>query len=65
MVYLGYIPQVWDLHLNDPECRGVQIGDNYVFSIKTNLTDCGTLTVNILHTVYKCFTLLLYVRPLK
>ncbi|XP_062253819.1 uromodulin [Platichthys flesus] len=34
---------VWDLHLNDPECRGVEVGDDYVFSIKTNLSDCGTI----------------------
>ncbi|KAL6477685.1 hypothetical protein MHYP_G00135200 [Metynnis hypsauchen] len=34
---------IWDLHLNDPECRGVEIGGDYVFSIKTNLTDCGTI----------------------
>ncbi|XP_044230277.1 uromodulin [Thunnus albacares] len=33
---------VWDLHLNDPECRGVEVGDDYVFSIK-NLSDCGTI----------------------
>ncbi|XP_031436802.2 uromodulin [Clupea harengus] len=46
--FLSKVPPVyvWDLHLNDLECRGVQIGDNYVFSIKTNLTDCGTLTVS-------------------
>ncbi|KAI4884578.1 hypothetical protein NFI96_034536 [Prochilodus magdalenae] len=37
---------IWDLHLNDPECRGVEIGDDYVFSIKTNLTDCGTITAS-------------------
>ncbi|MCI4382570.1 hypothetical protein PGIGA_G00016450 [Pangasianodon gigas] len=34
---------IWDLHLNDPECRGVEIGGDYVFTIKTNLTDCGTI----------------------
>ncbi|XP_016119351.1 E3 ubiquitin-protein ligase SHPRH-like [Sinocyclocheilus grahami] len=34
---------VWDLHLNDPDCRGVEVGNDYVFSIKTNLTDCGTI----------------------
>ncbi|XP_028250693.1 alpha-tectorin [Parambassis ranga] len=34
---------VWDLHLNDPECRGVEVGDDYIFSIKTNLSDCGTI----------------------
>ncbi|XP_051578100.1 pancreatic secretory granule membrane major glycoprotein GP2-like [Myxocyprinus asiaticus] len=33
---------IWDLHLNDPECRGVEVGNDYIFSIKTNLTDCGT-----------------------
>ncbi|XP_034001976.1 uncharacterized protein si:dkeyp-110a12.4 [Trematomus bernacchii] len=37
---------VGDLHLNDPECRGVEVGEDYVFSIKTNLSDCGTLTVS-------------------
>ncbi|KAG9268682.1 pancreatic secretory granule membrane major glycoprotein GP2 [Astyanax mexicanus] len=37
---------IWDLHLNDPECRGVEIGSDYVFSIKTNLTDCGTITAS-------------------
>ncbi|XP_060631577.2 pancreatic secretory granule membrane major glycoprotein GP2-like [Anolis sagrei] len=31
-----------DLHLNDPECQGTEIGNLYVFSIKTNFTDCGT-----------------------
>lgn len=39
--------QIWDLHLNNPECRGVEIGDDYVFTIKTNLTDCGTIMVII------------------
>ncbi|TRY83452.1 hypothetical protein DNTS_016202 [Danionella cerebrum] len=34
---------VWDLHLNDPDCRGVEIENDYVFSIKRNLTDCGTI----------------------
>ncbi|XP_068121022.1 pancreatic secretory granule membrane major glycoprotein GP2-like, partial [Hyperolius riggenbachi] len=32
-----------DLHLNDPECRGREIDDSYVFSIQTNFTDCGTI----------------------
>lgn len=41
--------QVWDLHLNDPECRGVQVGDDYVFSVRTNLSDCGTITVRRSH----------------
>ncbi|XP_062981765.1 pancreatic secretory granule membrane major glycoprotein GP2-like [Elgaria multicarinata webbii] len=31
-----------DLHLNDPECHGSKVGNLYVFSIKTNFTDCGT-----------------------
>ncbi|XP_063079960.1 pancreatic secretory granule membrane major glycoprotein GP2 [Engraulis encrasicolus] len=46
--FLNKVPPVyvWDLHLNDPECRGVEIGDNYVFSIESNLTDCGTHTVS-------------------
>ncbi|KAK1894622.1 Alpha-tectorin [Dissostichus eleginoides] len=37
---------VGDLHLNDPECRGVEVGEDYVFSIKTNLSDCGTIMVS-------------------
>ncbi|KAK5917491.1 hypothetical protein CgunFtcFv8_012378 [Champsocephalus gunnari] len=37
---------VGDLHLNDPECRGVEVGEDYVFSIKTNLSDCGTVMVS-------------------
>uniref|UniRef100_A0A3P8UZM4 Si:dkeyp-110a12.4 n=1 Tax=Cynoglossus semilaevis TaxID=244447 RepID=A0A3P8UZM4_CYNSE len=43
--FLNKVPPVyiWDLHLNDPECRGVVVGDYYVFSIKTNLSDCGTV----------------------
>ncbi|KPP80054.1 alpha-tectorin-like, partial [Scleropages formosus] len=43
--FLSKVPpvHVWDLHLNNPECRGVEIDDNYVFSIKTNLSDCGTI----------------------
>ncbi|KAM9316765.1 uromodulin-like [Gastrophryne carolinensis] len=32
-----------DLHLNDPECRGREVDDSYVFSIQTNFTDCGTI----------------------
>ncbi|XP_077206776.1 pancreatic secretory granule membrane major glycoprotein GP2-like isoform X1 [Paroedura picta] len=31
-----------DLHLNDPECHGTEVGNLYVFSIKTIFTDCGT-----------------------
>ncbi|XP_028293061.1 pancreatic secretory granule membrane major glycoprotein GP2 [Gouania willdenowi] len=43
--FLNKVPPVyvWDLHLNDPECRGVEIGDDFVFSIKTNLSECGTI----------------------
>ncbi|TNN78278.1 hypothetical protein EYF80_011518 [Liparis tanakae] len=43
--FLNKVPPVYveDLHLNDPECRGVEVGDDYVFSIKTNLSDCGTI----------------------
>ncbi|KAM6961065.1 pancreatic secretory granule membrane major glycoprotein GP2 [Aplochiton taeniatus] len=43
--FLNKVPPVyvWDLHLNDPECRGVEIEDDYVFGIKTNLSDCGTI----------------------
>ncbi|XP_042598970.1 pancreatic secretory granule membrane major glycoprotein GP2 isoform X2 [Cyprinus carpio] len=37
---------VWDLQLNDPDCRGVEVGNDYVFTIKTNLTDCGTIMVS-------------------
>ncbi|XP_067223004.1 pancreatic secretory granule membrane major glycoprotein GP2 [Chanodichthys erythropterus] len=37
---------VWDLQLNDPDCRGVEVGNDYVFSIKKNLTDCGTIMVS-------------------
>uniref|UniRef100_A0A3B5B584 Si:dkeyp-110a12.4 n=1 Tax=Stegastes partitus TaxID=144197 RepID=A0A3B5B584_9TELE len=47
--FLNKVPPVyvWDLHLNDPDCRGVEVGDDYVFSIKTNLSDCGTtITLN-------------------
>lgn len=49
--------QIWDLHLNDPECRGVEIGDDYVFTIKTNLTDCGTIMVSLSHSqsIYTVF----------
>nr|XP_020666864.1 pancreatic secretory granule membrane major glycoprotein GP2-like [Pogona vitticeps] len=31
-----------DLHLNDPECHGSIVDNLYVFSIKTNFTNCGT-----------------------
>uniref|UniRef100_A0A3Q3KH19 ZP domain-containing protein n=1 Tax=Monopterus albus TaxID=43700 RepID=A0A3Q3KH19_MONAL len=43
--FLNRVPPVyvWDLHLNEPECRGVEVGDDYVFSIKSNLSDCGTI----------------------
>uniref|UniRef100_A0A3Q3WQ62 ZP domain-containing protein n=1 Tax=Mola mola TaxID=94237 RepID=A0A3Q3WQ62_MOLML len=43
--FLNKVPPiyVWDLHLNDPDCRGVEVGDDYVFSIKTNLSDCGSI----------------------
>uniref|UniRef100_H3A0M4 Si:dkeyp-110a12.4 n=1 Tax=Latimeria chalumnae TaxID=7897 RepID=H3A0M4_LATCH len=37
---------IWDLHLNDPDCRGIDTGTSYVFSIKTNLSDCGTITAS-------------------
>uniref|UniRef100_A0A3Q2Y713 Si:dkeyp-110a12.4 n=1 Tax=Hippocampus comes TaxID=109280 RepID=A0A3Q2Y713_HIPCM len=37
--------QVWDLHLNDPDCRGVEVGDDYVFSIKSNLSHCGSIMI--------------------
>ncbi|OCT79847.1 alpha-tectorin [Xenopus laevis] len=32
-----------DLHLNDPECRGKEKDDFYIFSIQTNFTECGTI----------------------
>ncbi|XP_047467401.1 pancreatic secretory granule membrane major glycoprotein GP2 [Mugil cephalus] len=43
--FLSKVPPVYvsDLHLNDPDCRGVEVGDDYVFSIKKNLSDCGTV----------------------
>ncbi|XP_061896752.1 alpha-tectorin [Entelurus aequoreus] len=43
--FLHKVPPVyvWDLHLNDPECRGAEVGDDYVFSIKNNLSDCGSV----------------------
>ncbi|KAJ8399430.1 hypothetical protein AAFF_G00411420 [Aldrovandia affinis] len=46
--FLSKVPPVnaWDLHLNDAECRGVEIDEDYVFSIKTNLSDCGTITAS-------------------
>ncbi|KAF7201352.1 uromodulin isoform X1 [Nothobranchius furzeri] len=46
--FLNKVPPVyvWDLHLNDPECRGSEVGDDFVFSIKTNLSDCGTSVVS-------------------
>ncbi|KAM4542572.1 alpha-tectorin [Odontesthes bonariensis] len=61
--FLNKVPpvNVWDLHLNDPECRGVEVGDDYVFKIKTNLSDCGSIMtsddthimfVNTIHNNY-------------
>uniref|UniRef100_A0A3Q2NPL5 Si:dkeyp-110a12.4 n=1 Tax=Fundulus heteroclitus TaxID=8078 RepID=A0A3Q2NPL5_FUNHE len=46
--FLNKVPPVYveDLHLNDPECRGEEIGDDFVFSIRTNLSDCGTIMVS-------------------
>ncbi|XP_049596834.1 pancreatic secretory granule membrane major glycoprotein GP2 [Syngnathus scovelli] len=43
--FLNKVPPVyaWDLHLNDPDCRGVEVGDDYVFSIKSNLSHCGSI----------------------
>ncbi|XP_051942728.1 pancreatic secretory granule membrane major glycoprotein GP2 [Hippocampus zosterae] len=43
--FLHKVPPVyvWDLHLNDPDCRGVEVGDDYVFSIKSNLSHCGSI----------------------
>lgn len=54
--------QVWDLHLNDPDCRGVEVGNDYVFSIKTNLTDCGTIMV-ILISIVKALCVI--IKPLQ
>lgn len=54
--------QVWDLQLNDPDCRGVEVGNDYVFSIKTNLTDCGTAMV-ILISVVKALCII--IKPLQ
>lgn len=54
--------QVWDLQLNDPECRGVEVGNDYVFSIKTNFTDCGTILV-ILISVAKALCII--IKPLQ
>ncbi|XP_007892721.1 pancreatic secretory granule membrane major glycoprotein GP2 [Callorhinchus milii] len=34
---------IWNLHLNDPECQGFENEDSYVFRVKTNLSDCGTI----------------------
>ncbi|KAK6489059.1 pancreatic secretory granule membrane major glycoprotein GP2-like isoform X1 [Huso huso] len=46
--FLNKVPPVyiWDLHLNDPECRGMETENSYVFAIKTNLSDCGTITAS-------------------
>ncbi|XP_053316661.1 alpha-tectorin-like [Spea bombifrons] len=46
--FLTKIPPILitDLHLNDPECRGREIEDSYVFSIQTNFTECGTITAS-------------------
>ncbi|KAG8583704.1 hypothetical protein GDO81_008511 [Engystomops pustulosus] len=46
--FLTKTPPIYisDLHLNDPECRGRETGDSFIFSIQTNFTDCGTIMVN-------------------
>ncbi|XP_071996835.1 uromodulin-like [Engystomops pustulosus] len=43
--FLTKTPPIYisDLHLNDPECRGRETGDSFIFSIQTNFTDCGTI----------------------
>ncbi|MBN3318957.1 TECTA protein, partial [Atractosteus spatula] len=43
--FVSKVPPVyiWDLHLNDPECRGTETENDYVFIIKTKLSDCGTI----------------------
>ncbi|CAL8284697.1 unnamed protein product [Lota lota] len=54
--FLNKVPPVyvWDLHLNDLECRGVEMGEDYVFSIKTNLSDCGTvMTYDDTHIMFR------------
>lgn len=48
LVFSAFASQVWDLHLNDPDCRGTEVDDSYVFSIRTNLSDCGTVVVGCL-----------------
>ncbi|KAF3845593.1 hypothetical protein F7725_008756 [Dissostichus mawsoni] len=42
---------VGDLHLNDPECRGVEVGEDYVFSIKTNLRNYVNITFSCRYPV--------------
>ncbi|XP_061651549.1 pancreatic secretory granule membrane major glycoprotein GP2 [Phyllopteryx taeniolatus] len=46
--FLHKVPPVyvWDLHLNDPDCRGAEVGDDYVFSIKSNLSHCGSIMMS-------------------
>ncbi|GCB66842.1 hypothetical protein scyTo_0010156 [Scyliorhinus torazame] len=45
---------IWDLHLNDPECHGLETENFYVFRIKMNLSDCGTITASDdLHIVFR------------
>nr|XP_012776805.2 pancreatic secretory granule membrane major glycoprotein GP2-like [Maylandia zebra] len=58
--FLNKVPPVyaWDLHLNDLECRGDVVGEDYVFSIKTNLSDCGTImqfSQYSISAIYKVF----------
>ncbi|XP_077438263.1 pancreatic secretory granule membrane major glycoprotein GP2 [Vanacampus margaritifer] len=53
--FLHKVPPVyvWDLHLNDPECRGVEVGDDYVFSIQSNLSHCGSvMTSDATHILF-------------
>ncbi|XP_061700967.1 pancreatic secretory granule membrane major glycoprotein GP2 isoform X2 [Syngnathoides biaculeatus] len=53
--FLHKVPPVyvWDLHLNDPDCRGVEVGDDYVFSIKSNLSRCGSvMTSDATHILF-------------
>uniref|UniRef100_A0A3Q3AUJ1 Si:dkeyp-110a12.4 n=1 Tax=Kryptolebias marmoratus TaxID=37003 RepID=A0A3Q3AUJ1_KRYMA len=52
--FLNKVPPVYvgDLHLNDPECRGVEVDDSYVFSIRTNLSDCGTTVSDDTHIMF-------------
>ncbi|XP_061425069.1 uromodulin-like [Lethenteron reissneri] len=38
--------QIYDLHLNDRSCRGTETEDAFVFQVKTNYSNCGTVTAS-------------------